>query len=136
MALKLRRILAGIRRGRAGNERQTLVNGPALRVIERAQHEPAVGRIGEGFAGDGRVIPFFLVWKLKNEQTGEPKGDKPMVEINAYSKAKDGGKKLSAKTTISTGMSNWKKDYSDVRIIDSSASGLWEKESCNLLELL
>lgn len=47
-----------------------------------------------------------------------------------------GGQKMSAKTTISTGMSNWKKDYSDVRIIDSSASGLWEKESCNLLELL
>lgn len=45
---------------------------------------------GEGFAGDGRVIPFFLVWKLKNEQTGEPKGEKPMVEINGYSKAKDG----------------------------------------------
>lgn len=50
---------------------------------------------GEGFTGDGRVIPFFLVWKLKNEKTGEPKGEKPMVEINAYSKAKDGGKKLS-----------------------------------------
>lgn len=55
---------------------------------------------GEGFAGDGRVIPFFLVWKLKNEQTDEPKGDKPVVEINAYSKAKDGGKKLSANFTV------------------------------------
>ena len=50
---------------------------------------------GEGFTGDGRVIPFFLVWKLKSKKTEEPKGEKPMVEINAYSKAKDGGKKLS-----------------------------------------
>ena len=51
-------------------------------------------------AGDGRVIPFFLVWKLKNEQTDEPKGERPMVEINAYSKAKDGSKKLSANFTV------------------------------------
>lgn len=50
---------------------------------------------GEGIAGDGRVIPFFLVWKLKREKTTEPEGEKPMVEINAYSKAADGGKKLS-----------------------------------------
>lgn len=51
---------------------------------------------GEGIAGDGRVIPFFLVWKLKSGDACEPEGEKPMVEINAYSKAKDGNKKLSA----------------------------------------
>ena len=51
---------------------------------------------GEGIAGDGRVIPFFLVWKLKREKTSEPKGERPMVEINAYSKAKDGSKKRRA----------------------------------------
>ena len=50
---------------------------------------------GKGFTGDGRVIPFFLVWKYKNGDAFEPEGEKPMVEINAYSKAKDGGKKLS-----------------------------------------
>ena len=50
---------------------------------------------GKGFTGDGRVIPFFLVWKLKSGDACEPKGEKPMVEINAYSKAKDGDKKLS-----------------------------------------
>ena len=55
---------------------------------------------GEGFTGDGRVIPFFLVWKLKRKKTEEPKGERPMVEINAYSKAKDGGKKLSANFTV------------------------------------
>lgn len=50
---------------------------------------------GKGFTGDGRVIPFFLVWKKKRGDACEPEGEKPMVEINAYSKAKDGGKKLS-----------------------------------------
>lgn len=50
---------------------------------------------GKGFTGDGRVIPFFLVWKLKSGDAFEPEGEKPMVEINAYSKAEDGGKKLS-----------------------------------------
>ena len=50
---------------------------------------------GKGFTGDGRIIPFFLVWKYKSCDAFEPEGEKPMVEINAYSKAKDGGKKLS-----------------------------------------
>ena len=50
---------------------------------------------GEGFTGDGRVIPFFLVWQKKSGDACEPEGEKPMVEINAHSKAKDGGKKLS-----------------------------------------
>ena len=50
---------------------------------------------GKGFTGDGRVIPFFLVWKYKGGDAFEPEGEKPMVEINAYSKAKDGSKKLS-----------------------------------------
>ncbi len=47
-----------------------------------------------------------------------------------------GGAKLSAKTEISTNVVNWKKNYSDVRIIDQSASGLWETKSDNLLEIL
>lgn len=50
---------------------------------------------GKGFTGDGRIIPFFLAWKYKNGDAFEPEGEKPMVEINAYSKAKDGNKKLS-----------------------------------------
>ena len=49
---------------------------------------------GNGFAGDGRYIPFYLVWKLK-ESDHEPKGEKPMVEIYAYSLAKDGEKYVS-----------------------------------------
>lgn len=55
---------------------------------------------GNGFTGDGRVIPFFLVWKLKSGDAYEPEGEKPMVEINAYSKAKDGSKKLSTNFTV------------------------------------
>ena len=57
---------------------------------------------GRGFTGDGRVIPFFLVWKLKRGDAREPKGEEPMsVEINAYSKVKDGGKKLSGNFKVS-----------------------------------
>ena len=51
---------------------------------------------GEGFTGDGRVIPFFLAVKLKHGDAFEPKGERPMVEINAYSKKNDGEKKLSS----------------------------------------
>lgn len=48
-----------------------------------------------------------------------------------------GGKEKSAATvSFSATVSNWKKSYSDVRIIDQSASGLWEKKSDNILELL
>ena len=56
---------------------------------------------GNGFTGDGRVIPFFLIWKLKSGDARELEGEEPMsVEINAYSKAKDGGKKLSTNFTV------------------------------------
>lgn len=41
-----------------------------------------------------------------------------------------------ATKNFSTTASNWKKNYSDVRVIDVSASGLWEKQSGNLLELV
>ncbi len=37
---------------------------------------------------------------------------------------------------ISSNISNWKKNYTDVRLIDRSASGLYEKVSNNLLDLL
>lgn len=48
-----------------------------------------------------------------------------------------GGSAHSAAThAFSTTISNWKKIYSDVRLIHSSASGLWEKQSDNLLKLL
>ena len=37
---------------------------------------------------------------------------------------------------LSMNLSNWKKNYTDVRIVDQSASGLFETVSDNLLELL
>lgn len=48
-----------------------------------------------------------------------------------------GGKEHTGATiSFSTTMSNWKKKYSDARIIDQSPSGLWEVQSENLLDLL
>ena len=47
-----------------------------------------------------------------------------------------GGSKKEAKSKLHQKVSNWKKNYSDVRIIDTSPSGLWEKRSENILELL
>ncbi len=47
-----------------------------------------------------------------------------------------GNSKYSANEALSMNISNWAKHYSDVRIIDRSASGLYEKKSQNLLGLL
>ena len=41
-----------------------------------------------------RIIPYYILVYI--DRTPEPKGDKPMVTINAYSLKNDGGKKLSA----------------------------------------
>ena len=37
---------------------------------------------------------------------------------------------------LSMNLSNWKKNYTDVRIVDQSASGLYEKVSDNLIDML
>jgi CRISPR-associated endonuclease Csn1 len=47
-----------------------------------------------------------------------------------------GGSKHSAVTLISASLTNVSKYYTEVRIIDTSASGLHEMQSQNLLELL
>ncbi|MBE6985135.1 MAG: type II CRISPR RNA-guided endonuclease Cas9 [Ruminococcaceae bacterium] len=47
-----------------------------------------------------------------------------------------GGVASAGVATLSSSISNWKKNYTDVRIVDQSASGLFEKTSENLLELL
>ena len=47
-----------------------------------------------------------------------------------------GGVAKAGVATLSSTLSNWKKNYADVRIIDQSASGLFEKVSDNLLDLL
>ena len=47
-----------------------------------------------------------------------------------------GGTGRAATPTMSSSLSNWTKKYQDVRIVDRSASGLYESRSENLLELL
>lgn len=47
-----------------------------------------------------------------------------------------GGSKNSAEYKVSSKVSNWKKDYNSVKIIDESASGIFRKESENILEWL
>lgn len=47
-----------------------------------------------------------------------------------------GGDQTSGTMRLSTNISNWKKYYSDVRIIDRSSSGLFEHRTGNLLNLI
>lgn len=48
-----------------------------------------------------------------------------------------GGKPKEAATSgLSSAMTNWKKNYKDVRIVDQSATGLWEEQSENILDFL
>lgn len=54
---------------------------------------------GNGFAGDGRYIPFYLVLKM-NIKDNEPKGGLPMVEVVSYSLEKDGNKRLAKNFTV------------------------------------
>lgn len=49
---------------------------------------------------------------------------------------KIGGKPNQSSTRLSSNISNWKKNYKVVRIIDTSASGLFEIKSDNLFDLL
>ena len=52
---------------------------------------------GQRITSSRRVQHYILVYLNDNE----PEGGKPMVEINAYSKAKDGGKRLSTNFKVS-----------------------------------
>lgn len=47
-----------------------------------------------------------------------------------------GASNAAATKSFSSTVSNWKKYYKDIRIIDASTSGLWEKQSENLLDIL
>lgn len=47
-----------------------------------------------------------------------------------------GGKKATGSKVMNAKLSNWKKRYTDVHIIDESASGLFSSRSGNLLDLL
>ena len=47
-----------------------------------------------------------------------------------------GGSKTAGVQTLSTNISNWKKNYTSVCIIDKTSSGLFESKSKNLLDFL
>ena len=47
-----------------------------------------------------------------------------------------GGKKGGGYPALAMRLSNWAKQYSDMRIVDLSPSGLFEERSGNLLEML
>ena len=47
-----------------------------------------------------------------------------------------GAPKAAATISFSANVSNWRKQYKDIRIIDQSSSGLWMKQSDNILSLL
>lgn len=47
-----------------------------------------------------------------------------------------GGAPNAAVSAVSSKLSNWKKNYSDVRIVDMTASGLYQSRSANLLDML
>lgn len=47
-----------------------------------------------------RKVQHLLLVYLKRDDAKEPRGVRPMVEINAYSKKKDGSKKLSTNFTV------------------------------------
>ena len=55
---------------------------------------------GQKITSSRKVQHLILVYTEKEYEAGEPKGAKPMVEINAYSRAKDGAKKLSTNFTV------------------------------------
>ena len=47
-----------------------------------------------------------------------------------------GGSKNAGNITLNSNIANWTKNYKDVRIIDSSTTGIYESVSSNLLEML
>ena len=47
-----------------------------------------------------------------------------------------GTPRAAATVSFSSTVANWREKYKDIRIIDSSPSGLWEKQSGNLLDIL
>lgn len=53
---------------------------------------------GQKITSSRKVQHLILVYL--DQEPEEPKGEKPMVEINAYSKKRDGGKKLSTNFTV------------------------------------
>lgn len=60
----------------------------------------------------------------------------PFSRVRVCNLESIGGTKTVGSSSLSACLSNWKKYYRDVRIVDSSASGLYESKTDNLLQLL
>lgn len=74
---------------------------------------------------DGRKVPVEVKQGIYHE----------LFEKKKKVRRKDIEEYLISNNYLAT-ISNWKKKYSTVRIIDQSPSGMWEKSSENLLDLL
>lgn len=59
-----------------------------------------------------------------------------MITFFSRSATKDSLTGITGDCRIGYKLSNWKKSYETVHIIDSSASGIWERKSVNLLSLI
>lgn len=59
-----------------------------------------------------------------------------MVSLFSRSASADKFLDISGACVMSSKLSNWKGKYNSVRIVDSSASGIWERKSKNLLTLI
>ncbi len=109
-------------------------------ILEKGQSNPyiKISSLREVAAFISGVAEKFDVLSLEEQALALTK----LIEI--YKSGRAGscdlsivkGSKNAATMIISSKLSNWKKNYSDVRIVDTSASGIYTKESCNLLELL
>lgn len=93
-----------------GNQAETIVKGKKL--FEKASLEEQINCI----------LQMIALYK-----TGRSGG----CDITCI-----GGAKNAGVVSLSSHISNWKKYFNEVRIIDQSSAGLYESRSCNLLELL
>ena len=59
-----------------------------------------------------------------------------LVSLFGRSASKDEFFQIGGTCVMSVKLSNWKKSYSSLFVIDSSASGIWERKSENLLSLI
>lgn len=103
-----------------------LENGPYGKVFSSQLQILQEGR--EKFAGmKEEEQALFLLKFLEVFKTGR---------VNSCDLSSVGGSKGAAVYTESSKLSNWKKKFTDVRIIDESSSGLYRSSTDNLLEVL
>ncbi len=106
-------------------------------LMDRLERTPFVHMPANQAAVLKKGEPLFKKLELKQQITtllniiGLFSSASANYDLSAISGSKQAGAKL-----LSFSLSNWKKNYNDVRIIDSSPSGLHETVSDNLMDLL